>query len=244
MSAPVRGCGRRISGAIYAVVGTSENGLPVEAFLVDPPIVINKPELGLAEIGVKLIKDQRSGTWHVFDIIGRQHYPNVADFVEEVRRFGVSRRLPKTLDFSKLTSASRLVLLHERAHIENHGDYYEALGPYGGRPTGHACPRKLGQHQYHDDRAPIEMCAGLWWQDIDPSTANNPSGSSDVIREMPGWDYEPFLRPDGITPDYKLAIFARFPISNLAVIRDPDGSDEEAMQVATKAGLPVTLEEE
>lgn len=31
--------------------------------------------------------------YHVFDIVGSENYPNVADFIEEARRLGVSRRL-------------------------------------------------------------------------------------------------------------------------------------------------------
>ena len=238
----VRACGVRARGAIYCVVGTSENGLPVEAFLVDPPIVVDSAALGLTSTGVKLIKRAGVDVWDVWDIVGGDSYPNVADFIEEVRRFGVSRRLPKTLDFSKLTAASRLVLLHGRAHIENFADYFAA-----GDWWNSSCPKGLDEHR-EGVGSPGEMCAGLWWDDLDCEEPEcNPAGGYEaraMRRKMPGFEYIAHSRPENVTPDYKLAIFSRFPISNLAVIRDPDGSDEEAMQAATKAGLPVTLESE
>src|SRR5262245_36141654 len=135
-----RGCGKRKAGGAYLTVDTSPNGSPIEHFLVDEPQPINIAELGITPRGVHLI--ERDGVCHAFDWVGQDSYPNVADFIEEARRLGVSRRceLP---DYSKLTAESRLILIHARAWIENPEAYRAAMA---GREL--RCPRrvKLGPH--------------------------------------------------------------------------------------------------
>lgn len=93
-----RGCGERKQTAVYCEVGMGPGGRPLEDFLICPPQKINPAELGVRPIGVRLVQHQ--AVWHTLDWMGSEHYPNVADMVEEVRRFGLSRRLPRTLDFS------------------------------------------------------------------------------------------------------------------------------------------------
>jgi hypothetical protein len=127
-------------------------GRPVEDFLFCPPTRLE--ELAkwtgeLAHLGVKLV--QVGSVWHIFDWVGSQHYPNVADFVEEVRRFGLSRRLPKTLDFSKLTAESRIFLVHDRAWVQPF-DAYAANwqgGLQGGLLPYKMCP-KPEENPEHD----------------------------------------------------------------------------------------------
>jgi hypothetical protein len=165
VSTDPRGCGKRKQGGVYAECGLSSEGWPIEHFLVDPPQVVDEGQMGLSSIGVKLLEAR--GAWHVFDIVGQQHYPHVADFIEEARRMGASRRLSRTLDFSKLTADSKLVLLHRRAHIDNSGAYYEALfdprTPEAQRASDWECPTGLSSHAWR----PGEMCAGLWWADLE-----------------------------------------------------------------------------
>ena len=210
--APVllRGCGERKRGGIYAECGLSPWGVPIEHFLVDPPQVVDAGALGLASIGVKLI--EMHGALHVFDIVGAEHYPNVADFVEEVRVMGASRRLAKTLDFAKLTADSKLVLLHRRAHIDNAGDSFASLGTWP--PPGWQCPKRLPEHQ--QPGSPPAMCAGLWWTDVDggvpctqwdaghrhatPSLSGPHEGAplQAVTRRMPAFAYDAWQRPAGL----------------------------------------------
>ena len=60
-----------------------------------------------------------------------------------------------------------------------------------------------------------------------------------------GFTYAGMLRPDGHVPEYHPAIFASFPISNLAVVLDLDGgSHNEVIALAAKAGVPVDIVEE
>jgi len=95
----LRGCGTRCRGGLYAECGMGPNGSPVENFLMDPPVLLDFARIGVIPRGTHLV--ERNGATHLFDWIGAESYPNVADFIEEVRRFGLSRRLSPKLDFSK-----------------------------------------------------------------------------------------------------------------------------------------------
>jgi hypothetical protein len=142
-----RECGSRVEGGTYAVVPTSPNGTPIDNFLLCKPMIINREEYNLSNVGVRLVDVEQVcslcagdpkfskgvltcdlcfglGTetvTHIFDIVGQEYYPNVADFVEEARRLGISRRLELETanEYARLTPRSRLFLLHHRAGILN-----------------------------------------------------------------------------------------------------------------------------
>lgn len=252
MAAP-RGCGFRKPGGIYLVCGTSPLGEPIENFLIDPPIKLSPAEIqaiGLSPVGVSLI--EQDGVTHVLDWVGSEHYPNVADFVEEARRQGVSRRAASTVDFSRLGPESRLMLVHQKAWIRNFRDYYER--------TDWACPKRLAAHSM--ERIPVtvngdnlihrdEMCAGLWWRDVVGGVPyHEHSGQEDldnpfeVFRQMPSFGYRAHHRPPMVDPIYSPAIFASFPIRTIEVIAAADGSHEAAAEKARAAKVEVRIEEE
>lgn len=249
-----RGCGRRTKGGAYMECGVGYYGSPVESFLVDPPISISKQELGLSDVGVKLI--ERDGAWHVLDIIGREYYPNIADYVEEVRRYGASRRLPTTLEFSKLTNESTMILAHQRAWIAKPEPYYLEWFKVTPRNITYCpCPKKFDGHELFvrefDLCKNAYMCAGLFWNDVEGGEPTgveideDPHGPRRVIRHMPSFSYDAATRPAGVTPQYGLAIFMRLPITRLVVVSD-DGSNTEkrALERASKASIPLDLVEE
>ena len=259
-----RACGRRIRGGIYAEVHLSEHGLPIEYFIVDAPIAVDPAQLGLAAVGVQLIKlkgtDAKSpsasdGVHLIFDVVGQEFYPYPADYVEETRRMGASRRLPANLDFSKLGPDSRLVLIHARALIENFSVYPQ--------PPQLNCPKGIARHSH----APLpEMCAGLWWHDLpdqpDEAAAlvDQPSGGEidthdeqlamnraqvafSVLRRIDGGtQYYGHHRPLGVIPSYRHGIFLSLPISNLAVIQGGEATERNYL-AACFSGLPVNIEE-
>lgn len=231
----VRGCGTRVLGGIYAEARTSPNGSPIEYFLIDPPQIIDAEVMGLSPIGVSLV--EMGGVTHIFDWVGSESYPNVADFVEEVKRMGLSRRLSRSLDFSRLGPGSRIICLHSRAHIVNHRDYYEA--------ASWNCPKGLDAHHNRHHAKLAATCAGLWWEDVTrgPEDEANINGRT-IRRHMPSFDYEARTRPIPNQPEYKLAAFLSLPLTNLAVIRDPlDNTHEQAYEKASAASLPVALED-
>jgi len=235
-----RGCGVRQQGAIYGECGLSPWGRPLEAFLMDPPVPVDGDALGLSPVGVTLIDDAVTGATHVLDWVGESSYQNIADFLEEVRRFGLSRRLPRTIDFSRLDSRSRIMLVHRKAIVVD-------VTPYTA-DWGDSCPRSLPEHAHLDKTA--TLCAGIWWEDItggvpylvdDARHLLDPRG---VTRTLPSFQYSGRQAPKGVIPTYAPGIFASFPLSRLVVIADPDGgTHEEALEHATLAGLPVDLED-
>lgn len=221
-----RMCGQRVCGAAYLVCHLSDHGMPVEYFLVDPPLVVDREDLGISPVGVKLV--EKNGVWHVLDWVGSSFYPNVADFVEELKQFGLSRRVPKTISFSKLTKDSKIILLHERASIRNHKDY---------NIHGRSCPKSIPGHDEYR-----EMCVKVWWNDIEGGE-ELPDGK--VVIKMPSFSYQGYARPTPVVPEYELAIFCALPIQGIEVIDDPEyGTHDDAMQRASVSEITVNLVEE
>lgn len=250
-----RGCGTREQGCAYLEVPTSKHGKPIEHFLIDPPWPIESHALGFSAIGVKLFDDPTaklpdgSPLQHVLDWIGFEHYPNVADFVEEVRRFGLSRKIARTKDFSRLGPGSRIYVAHARAIIDPiRRSYWD---------RGWRCPKHREDHEAGQqmDREtgrrtvfeyPTEMCAGLWWEDVDGVSSapdTSPDRAGRVIRSMPSFSYDCRRRPPHLEPRYQLGMFASFPLAQVAVIRAADGSHEVTEHAARRSSLPVVLED-
>jgi hypothetical protein len=143
-----RGCGYRQPGGAYFAVPLAPGGRPVEEFLIDAPVVIeDAARLGLTSVGLAVF--ERDGVTHVVDIVGREHYPTVAEFVDEARRLGVSRRAPRTVDFAQITAQSRLLLAHAHADIANAAEF----------PTDAVCPCHVQEHVSSGFQG---MCARLW----------------------------------------------------------------------------------
>lgn len=190
-----RGCGTRAEGGIYAESGLGPNGLPIELFVPDRVVPVDGEAMGLSSIGVKLIRSKKTGVWNIYDIVGQEHYPNPTDWLEETRRYGASRRLSQSLPFHLLTSASRMIVLHRRAYIQNYQEYYDVRDlprpSWEERPDLYFwqhCPhapeidttdlewigalarRGLEGHTmsgaWNKDRRVTEFCPGLWWEDL------------------------------------------------------------------------------
>lgn len=207
----VRGCGKRKTGGCYAETELSSNGLPLDVFLIDPPIPV--AEGAVKKVGVQLI--ERDGVWHILDWVGEEHYPTVPDFVEEMRRFGMSRRLPKTLDFSRLSARSRVLLVHAKARVINPETLAEA-GP---------CPCYFDKPGHKDHKA---TCLYNAWQAL-------PKG----VRKMPSFEFmSKGIGPDGV--NFEPGIFAAMPISRLVQVRASDAIKD----MAKADGVPVKVVEE
>lgn len=252
---PPRGCGYRKAGGVYAECALGPKGVPVDNCIVDPPIIVDESALQLPKRGsvLRAWGDAEPLVWHLFDRIGEQFYPNVADKVEEVRIRGESRRLNSgSIDFSKITPATRLILLHRRAHIANSAEVYRAYGAWP--PPAWVCPRHWPAH---DGEAvctapPAEMCAAAWWRDLAegaftlgdaPDPEHPDTRLRSVRRVMPGLSYDGWARPAGVTPRYQTAIFMILPLTRLAVVRGDCGEHEASLQAAQRAGVPVELVE-
>lgn len=159
---------------------------PVEEGAEKPPMIgeigFDLRELDCPECG----GSGKVPVWHVFDIIGQESYPNVADWIEEARRLGVSRRLELNAEeYGKLTPRSRLFLLHARAVIRNPEDYYKGMNTLEVMRLKRAgCTKSLPLHSFAQDKVltvsrkegePIfnfpatpTGCSSLYWHDLDP----------------------------------------------------------------------------
>lgn len=247
-----RGCGVRQAGAAYAEVRPQRAGLPLEAFLRCPPVPVDPDALEIPSRGVVLRPRQDgSGVWDVWDRIGQAHYPNVADFIEELRRFGASRRLARTLDFAKLDQRSALVLLHDRAIITDPAPYWRDLRdqPYplgDSRRPRFCCPKGHVDHRLPGN-AYDGMCAALWYEDVtDGEPIYDPTAPArSVARQLPSFAYVARRAPDDADGRHACGIVAVLPITNLAVIRDRlGGSHVATKEAADKSRLPVVEEDE
>lgn len=247
-----RGCGdSRTEDGVYLELGLSPFGMPLEHFLVDPPQPWD-PELPLPAQGVGAIK--RNGVWHIVDRVGREYYPNPADFYEEVRRMGLSRRVPHnfsavdpetgaTVGFEAITEETRILLVHDRAIIKNSPAFIEAADR-----TAWECPKQIIEHHWTHPRVssePATCCAGCWWSNltegIEPSDPTQPT-SRNVTRTMPGFEYFGMRPPEGVTAEYGgPALFLSLPISRIAVVNGERAG--ERLERVAAAHLPTGIVE-
>lgn len=251
MTTQARGCGYRVKGGIYLEVPSSPKGRPVEDFILCPPRKVTHHWLrraGVSPQGIHLV-DWADGSQVAMDWIGSNHYATPARWVEEVKRMGISRRMSSLTDFSKLSPATRLVVIHERAWIDLTEEYHKDRPQYNSARTQPWCPRNVAVHR---DLPTVECCAGYWWEDEEGEGLNDPAvGPRGVMVEMPSFSFRACRRPqtgerlDPIpAPTYHPAIFASFPVGRLVVVRDPErGSHTKALERARKARLDVSLED-
>lgn len=215
-----RECGPgRTAGSIYVECGLSLAGVPIEQYLHDPPIPVDPVQLGLHAQGVTIITDAQ-GTKHIVDLVGASHYPYPCDFIEEARVMGVSRKVPRTVDLTGITSASMLILVHARASTRNAAAVSAA--------SRMLCPN--ARHQPGDD------CAGLHW--VVPEANDGPGH-----RRLKCGTYELTPRlPGAPAPELQHAFFMAVPITAITIIANHDGSvDEAARRAASRAGVPVSV---
>jgi len=234
-----RGCGTRQEGALYLEVGLGHGGIPLEFFLADPPIPMSCD----TKVGVELI--ERNGVVHVLDWCGEQHYPFVTDVLEEGRRYGFSRRIPRTLDLSRLTSESRILLVHAKGLVVNQ----EALRPFMPEPCHDAFEngRRKPTHQHHCGHlertgSPVHFqpdphthrCTRDLWT-VPPATRVEDGAPPRYIRDFASISYEVFpLSPDAPPPEYVSALVASLPITNISVIKTRDGSHQGTLERVRK----------
>lgn len=226
-----RECGSRKEGGTYATCPLSPYGMPLEHFIPCKPVPIVADDYNLANVGVKLVDIEESclkcggakptkkikekyyrvcdvchgsgveTVTHVFDIVGAEYYPNVADFLEEARRMGVSRRLEleDRRQYARLSHRSRLMLLHHKAVINNPLERVKEMFPREMQRLHRAgCPK--GLHTLCG-----ETPAGAW---LPTGAGNLPPGCSSLYWHMiekgkPVGEDIPLKRGGQIPANYK-----------------------------------------
>lgn len=258
-----RGCGVRQKGGVYWEVPLGRGGAALEDFLLDPPVQLDVEALGLAAVGVLPydIPDVHTGdaVTHFLDWVGGKFYPAPADFLEEARRFGLSRRVPRTVDFSRLSPRSRLILVHARGWITNAADFVlrSDTGPV--RP----CPRHNAPHpetvatfdrsrngRGELVRVPAGMCARLHWENLPDGTrvplrAPDPEPHPRLVeRTLPSFRYRGRTAPEGVQVEHKPAAIASFPLARLVVVKGDGGAHEDTLARIKSAGHTCELVDE
>jgi len=206
----VRGCGSRKTGGVYAETKLGIGGEPLTNFYSDPVVPVD--EADIKKVGVTMF--EREGVTHLLDWVGEEYYPTMPDFIEEFERHGLSRRLPSTLDFEKLSMESRIFLVHAKAFVVNP----EVLADAG------ACPC-FNEHENHINHE--EACFKHPWLALEPGA-----------RARPGFTYQSNgIGSEGVI--FKAGVFAGFPISQLVQVRD-----DSAIDKMSESSLPVAVVDE
>ncbi|ASN83208.1 hypothetical protein [Deinococcus ficus] len=215
-----RQCGSgRTAGSIYVEAGQPCGGIPVEQFLTDAPWSVDPDQIHITPMGVTLL--EKDGVTHILDWVGSEHYEYPADFIEEARRMGVSRKIPVGTNLSGITPQSTIMLLHKRGSVRNARAVSAA--------SSMLCPS--GQHKRGED------CAGLHWV--------IPGQGGTTRRQLTCGTYEVTpLPPHAPDPEYVPAIFMVIPISALTIIRNHDGSiSAQAQNAVERSGfMPVIVD--
>ena len=234
MSTAVRGCGTRVAGGIYLVTEpcfeVSDTCRPVFDFITDPPVPTG--QLHLSALGSQML-DARGYT-HVVDVVGREHYPNVSDFIMESARMGVSRRISKLARFERLSVGSRLMLAHERAIILTYEGYHYNIPRTLSCPTDNHDTPLLREHG---------MCAAYWWHDVEGGDPQPEDTDPRLVKRTIGsTTYWAHSRPMNVSPVYEMGFFMSLPIGKIEVVRDRrNGKHEQAEERARRASVSVGL---
>ena len=187
-----RGCGdHRIEGGLYISIPTSSLGFPLEHFLIDSAIQWDGGTLR----SPKIVTDP-AGTNHIILGIGREHYPSFTDFFYETRAHGLSKRVPRGFDPSRLEfGKSKFLLTHPHAIPRR---------PF---KADYVCPKTAAGEPLHKPRDP--RCVGGLWPlaGIEPSTKKHEvlpdGGAGEFTIKTPSVEYRvPICRePDSMTYD-------------------------------------------
>lgn len=244
-----RGCGTRKAGGTYLCCGQSPNGLPIEYFVLDPV------RLWATEWhrGFRIIKGKNCN--HVVIFVSDSDYLSPWCFVEEVRRFGASRKVAPTFPFEQLTPGlSRMLFAHKKAYIipdlwpmleaerdaplDDHCSFYHSSGWAKTLPGWHPKVEKLTACTFvHKDLA--------WWIHREFGTANyaTDENEQDIYSiKMPGFTFNGVIpivgndiheKPE-LLDDYLMAgVFLSLPLTH---VEYPHYENKKSASKAKDAG--------
>jgi hypothetical protein len=168
--------------------------------------------------------------------------PYVSDYIEEVRRFGASRKLNPNLDFSQLTRWSRMILIHPYA-LNTLWEEQQRPRTCAKSIPGHALLERDegGEHGWQDEdealeadvgsEAPLEAhtgpCLSKCYELISVEAAQNAPAPGETapfcLREIGSTIYS--YRPTGESAaGLRPGIFAALPITGFALVQMSDGA--------------------
>jgi hypothetical protein len=212
----IRGCGKRVPGGLYVCSGQSPYGSPIEDFIIDPPLPY---ETGPFRAPVVFEKEGKN---HLILWVGSEYYPHCSDFVEEVRHYGVSKRIPNNFPVEKLERGSMLFLVHPMAIIREHS--YMPLPEY--------CPKLKPEHLETID----EYCLGHSYTIAEPNAGINQ-------RKLGDTTYTVFPQTMAeVSYDFQPGIFLRVPVTHFDHVMDKGKVNPDI--AGKKAKLPINFEDD
>lgn len=241
-----RGCGERSEGMPYVCCGLSPFGKPIESFVVDPAI----PWPGKFQRGTKILPRNSKDPNSINDLVifvGEQFYQSAWDFVEEVRRFGASRKVSPTLPFEKLSPGkSRMVFVHSKA-IPNFIFTLQSEAPLPDcklkNAPGWAEGDYAGMHPFVETETPCTFALRDLTSIIKYVI---PTGTDYGFRvEMPSFCYEgqylgyPHDHSE-VTINWRIGVFLALPLTHIEYKKRPH---KEADARAKKAGFDTVVME-
>ena len=241
---PAFTCGFRTVG-IYVCERGSLDGSPVEFFMICPPPYVDMEAIGLSATGFRIIervdwKGNGIGIWDLWDYVGLDDNPWPADFIEQTRQLGTSRKISEAVvasaDFKKLEAhpfdpslSSRHIYVHGRALIEDPEPFYKER-------SQHARPCPAGIEAHDKNESAWEMCAALWWEAVDlwPDGVKNRYHEVKLPRQKKYRDaqggasltYEADYIPRGVAPKFLPGIILSIPLMSIEIPRDQSGENE------------------
>jgi hypothetical protein len=232
----IRGCDVRKWGNAYFedYIVDNENvyQVPIEKFCLCPPWEVDLEQLGLSQQGMRIIErtdlfGKGIGIWDLWDYIGHSGYPYAVDFLEEARRFGTSRLIPKPVIES---AAFKLLKPEESMHMFVHDRALltqESAEKIQAHRLGlHDCPLNVESHNSMK-KGEVVPCFGLNWECIQESASTNTKRKWWVPMprvENPTFAYEGATAITNWKVKFEgTAVFMALPLSKaeLCVIEDP-----------------------
>lgn len=214
----VRGCGKRVKGGLYACVGSSPYGKPLEDFLLDPP-----KEWTNGPFRAPIIYTDNNGINHVIMYVGEENYPYLSDFLEETRVYGVSKRIPINFDTKQITPfKSKLLLVHPKAIAENF------------RTPVHKCPKDMELHKSGE-----KFCINSLYYLVDGLPDNPP-----YLRTIGSTTYNIERKIERKDIVYKAGVFASFPLTHFEYVLPDNGAIDENVKDGVEGGNIVVVKEE
>ena len=206
-----RGCGKRKPGGVYICTKLSAHGVPLEEFIID------SPRLYEGETFRVPIIFEKDGMNHLLFWVGKEFYPFPSDFIEEVRRFGASKRVPVDFPIHRLSAGSLMFFVHALAIIHN----YDVL------PPPPSCPKRLDSHLRNEI-----YCLGHSYQ-IAPANCEGRRKIGDTV-------YHVTPATADVPLDFAPGIFLRLPVTDIDHVLYKDGkADPRIMERESEVKIPL-----
>ena len=200
-----RGCGGMKSDALYMTWSLGQGGIPVNNLVICPVWRLNHKKMGLKSQGVTLLPALSnqgkmiytpSGdlVYDVYDWVGSGYYPYKLTMYKEICWGGLSRRVPKNTDFSKIFKGySKHYLVHSKGVI--HDGIHEVKASVN-ELEHPECLRNW--HGIPFKASFMDTCSAMWWHEI---SIKDCTQDTDGIwyAQHPSFDYEVYPTDADIT---------------------------------------------